>query len=438
MSGRTEGGRLKHRDPGSIIGTSPIRLDGIPKVTGAERFGADSFPDNALGVLVVRSPYHHARFSFGDLDAFVAKRPGIVAVYTAADIPGENRFGVIPAFADQPALADGIAKFRGEAVAIIAGERQAIEMLDATDLPIPWTELPAMLQPAENDEALIHAQRAKNLLVRGFVERGDPEGAISSAAIAVSGTIQTSYVEHAYIEPEAGFAAMDGDTLVITACTQAPYMDRDDTAKVLGLPPEKVRIVPTATGGGFGSKLDLSVQPLIGLVALKTGRPAALAYSRSESMMSTTKRHPASMTATIAADADGRVMGMVFEGVFNTGAYSSWGPTVANRVPVHACGPYVTPNYRAEGRAVHSNGPISGAFRGFGVPQATIMQETLYDELANKLGMDRLAFPPAKLPSGRRRNGHRAEAWCRRRHWRLSRSAPAALASRAGGCGRLQ
>ena len=108
--------------------------------------------------------------------------------------------------------------------------------------------------------------------------------------------------------------------------------------------------------------------------------------------MSTTKRHPASMTATIAADADGRVMGMVFEGVFNTGAYSSWGPTVANRVPVHACGPYVTPNDRAEGRAVHSNGPISGAFRGFGVPQATIMQETLYDELANKLEIDRLTF----------------------------------------------
>ena len=185
---------------------------------------------------------------------------------------------------------------------------------------------------------------------------------------------------------------MDGDTLVIRACTQAPYMDRDDTALVLGLAPEKVRIVPTATGGGFGSKLDMSVQPLIGLVALKTGRPAALAYTRSESMMSTTKRHPASMQATIGADAEGRVTGMVFAGDFNTGAYASWGPTVANRVPVHASGPYLTPNYRATGRAIHTNGPISGAFRGFGVPQATIMQETLYDELAGKLGMDRLAF----------------------------------------------
>ena len=136
----------------------------------------------------------------------------------------------------------------------------------------------------------------------------------------------------------------------------------------------------------------MSVQPLIGLVALKTGRPAALAYTRAESMMSTTKRHPASMQATIGADADGHVTGMVFTGEFNTGAYASWGPTVASRVPVHASGPYLTPNYRATGRAIHTNGPISGAFRGFGVPQATIMQETLYDELAAKLGMDRLAF----------------------------------------------
>src|SRR5690606_33332980 len=107
---------------------------------------------------------------------------------------------------------------------------------------------------------------------------------------------------------------MEGNTLVITACTQAPYMDRDDTAIVLGLPPETVRIVPTATGGGFGSKLDVSIQPLIGLVAMKTGRPAAIAYSRSDSMMSTTKRHPATMTATVGIDASGRVTAMKFDG----------------------------------------------------------------------------------------------------------------------------
>ncbi|MET0939920.1 MAG: molybdopterin cofactor-binding domain-containing protein [Mesorhizobium sp.] len=376
------------------VGKRIIRLDGVPKVTGAELFGADGFPSDALAVLVVRSPYWRASFSFGDLDGFVAEHTGIAALYTAKDIPGRNCFGVLPAFADQPALAGTTARFRGEAVAVIAGEAAAIGDLDLSEFPISWTELPFTLDPHEALAAteLIHAGRPDNILVQGFVEKGNADNAIKRSSCSVSGTIETSFVEHAYIEPEAGWAEMDGDTLVIRACTQAPYMDRNDTAAVLGLKPENVRIVSTATGGGFGSKLDMSVQPLIGLVALKTHRPAALAYSRAESMMSTTKRHPAMMQATIAADAEGTVTGMVFEGDFNTGAYASWGPTVAIRVPVHACGPYATPNYRAIGRAIHTNGPVSGAFRGFGVPQATIMQETLYDQLADRVGMDRLEF----------------------------------------------
>lgn len=380
---------------GCAIGASPVRLDGIAKVTGEEKYGADSFPEDALAVLALRSPHYHAKFSIGDTDAWKKMNPGIVAVFTAADIPGINRFGVIPPFADQPALAEREVRFRGEAVAVIAGERDAIANLDLASFPVSWAELPHVLQPGQacaEGAQLVHESRAGNILTKGFVEQGDPEAALSSAAIIVSGEIETSYVEHAYIEPEGGFAYLDGETLVIVACTQAPYMDREDTAKVLALAPDNVRIVPTATGGGFGSKLDVSLQPLIGLVALKTGRPAAMVYSRNESMMSTTKRHPAFMKASIGTDADGRVCGMTFDGDFNTGAYASWGPTVANRVPVHASGPYATPNYRATGRAIHTNGPISGAFRGFGVPQAAIMQETLYDELADKFGKDRLDF----------------------------------------------
>ncbi|MCA0059145.1 MULTISPECIES: molybdopterin-dependent oxidoreductase [unclassified Mesorhizobium] len=397
MDASAQAASLDFRLPrsGHAIGSSPIRLDGVPKVTGGEKFGGDSFPADALAVLVIRSPHYHASFAFGDLDGWAKARPGIAGVFTAADIPGKNCFGVIGPFADQPALAEGLARFRGEAVALVAGEREAMLDLDLSDFPIRWTELPHLLQPCEaqaEGAALIHVNRPANLLTKGFVERGDPETALADAAVTVTGAIETSYVEHAYIEPEAGHAYMDGDTLVVVACTQAPYMDRDDTAKVLGLPVDKVRIVPTATGGGFGSKLDVSLQPLVGLVAMRTGRPAALAYTRNESMMSTTKRHPAQMKATIGADAEGHVTGMIFSGDFNTGAYASWGPTVANRVPVHASGPYATPNYRAEGRAVHTHGPISGAFRGFGVPQATIMQETLYDELAGKLGIDRLDF----------------------------------------------
>ena len=378
---------------GAAIGARIERLDGQRKVDGTDVFGADEWPMTALVVQAIRSPHHHARFTIGDTDAWAANKPGVAAVFTAQDVPGINRFGVIPPFADQPMLAEDVARFRGEAVALIAVEPGWRDGVDLSDFPITWDALDeALTEAAGRDADPLHETRAGNILTEGFVRSGDAALALSKAVHTATTTLQTSYVEHAYIEPEAGAAWMDGDTLVIQTCTQAPIMDRDDTAALLGLTPEQVRIIATATGGGFGSKLDVSLHPLIGLVALKTGRPARMVYTRTESMQSTTKRHPATMTATIGTDAQGHVVGMDFEGDFNTGAYASWGPTVANRVPVHASGPYRTPHYRALGRAVHTNGPVSGAFRGFGVPQAAIVQETLYDTLAEKAGIDRLAF----------------------------------------------
>lgn len=378
-------------EPGKAVGSPTLRLDGERKAKGEDRFGADSFPANALRVHVIRSPHHAARFVIGDTDALRAAHPAIAGIFTASDIPGINRFGTIPAFADQPALAENETRFRGEAVALVAVEPWG--SFDPADFPVSWEPLDPLLDPETAlGGRLLHATRTENVLVRGLVERGEAEAALARAAYSVSETIRTAFVEHAPIEPEAGWAVMDEDTLVVTACTQAPFMDRDDTAKVLGLPTDKVRIVPTATGGGFGTKLDISVQPLVGLVAMRTGRPAALAFTRTESMMATTKRHPALMHASMGADAEGRISGMVFDGTFDTGAYASWGPTVANRVPVHASGPYFMPDYRAATVAVHTNGPVSGAFRGFGVPQATIMQELLFDRLAEACGLDRLAF----------------------------------------------
>ena len=373
------------------VGQRVARLDGAAKVAG-DCFGADFVPEGALVVMAIRSPHSHASFAFGDIAGFAA-RPGVACVLTAADIPGRNAFGVIPAFADQPALAPSPARFRGEAVALVAFEpgRPA----DLSGFPILWTALPALLSPAAAeapDAALIHANRGRNRLIEGRVCKGDAVSAIAGSAHVVAGGMTTSFVEHAYIEPEAGAAWLDGQTLVIRACTQAPVMDRDDTAAILGLPPERVRIIPSAVGGGFGSKLDVSLQPLLGLVVLKTGRPARMVYSRSESMASTTKRHPAEMQGRIGCDTTGRITGMEFEGRFDTGAYASWGPTVANRVPVHVSGPYFTPNITAHARAVHTNGPVSGAFRGFGVPQAAIWQETLFDQLADAAGLDRLQF----------------------------------------------
>jgi CO/xanthine dehydrogenase Mo-binding subunit/aerobic-type carbon monoxide dehydrogenase small subunit (CoxS/CutS family) len=371
------------------VGSDVQRLDGAAKVAG-DSFGADEWPEGALVAKAVRSPFPHAAFAFGDLAAFRA-RPGVVAVFTAEDIPGRNAFSVIPPFADQPAIAASPARFRGECVAVVAFEADPDP--DLSDFPVTWTPLPAVSTPQEAEtDGLVHPNRPGNLLIEGKVIKGDAASALAGSAHVVEGVMSTAFVEHAYIEPEAGASWMEGETLVIRACTQAPGMDREDTAAILGVPMDRVRIIPSAVGGGFGSKLDISLQPLIGLVTLKTGRPCRMVYSRHESMTSTTKRHPAEMRGRIGCDALGRITGMEFEGRFNTGAYSSWGPTVANRVPVHVSGPYMTPAITAKARAIHTHGPVSGAFRGFGVPQGALWQETLYDRLADKAGIDRLEF----------------------------------------------
>ena len=263
------------------------------------------------------------------------------------------------------------------------------------DFPVTWEPLPAVMTMAEataEGAPRLFEDRPGNVLTGGLVQRGDLEAEFDGADFTVEGEFETAYVEHAYIEPEAGFAERQGERIRIHACTQAPYMDRDDIATILGIAPRAVRIVPTSTGGGFGSKLDLSLQPYVALAAWLIGRPACIVYTRAESMMSTTKRHPSEIRIRIGAGTDGRLKALDFDGDFNTGAYASWGPTVANRVPVHASGPYVYPAYRARSRAIHTNGPPAGAFRGFGVPQTSLAQEVLFDELADAVGLDRLDF----------------------------------------------
>jgi CO/xanthine dehydrogenase Mo-binding subunit len=236
---------------------------------------------------------------------------------------------------------------------------------------------------------MIHATHPGNVLTSGNLRTGDVARGHASAAATAEGRFETSFVEHAYIEPEAGHAVREGDTITIAACTQAPYMDREEVAAILGIAEEKVIIVPTACGGGFGGKLDVSVQPYLAVAAWTLGKPVRMAYSRIESMASSTKRHPADIRAKASADEQGRLIAYEMTGDFNTGAYASWGPTVANRVPIHAHGPYKVPNVWNRTRAVYTNDTPAGAFRGFGIPQSAIANECLMDDLAEMLGLDR-------------------------------------------------
>ncbi|HYC64559.1 MAG TPA: molybdopterin cofactor-binding domain-containing protein, partial [Reyranellaceae bacterium] len=375
---------------GAAVGARLARVDGEPKVSGREAFGADRVPADALWVRVVRSPHARARFELGDLSAL----RGRFTVLTAADVPF-NGYGIYPDIKDQPVLADGQVRYRGEAVLALVGDRDAVMAVRDAEIPIRWTpERPlfGVDAPRAAGAPLVQADKPGNLLLDGGVRRGDAEAAFRACAAVAEGMFETAFVEHAYIEPEAGWARRVGDRLEIHASTQTPYMDRDEVASVMRLRPDQVRIVPTACGGGFGGKLDLSVQPLIALAAWKLGKPVALVYSRPESMAASTKRHPARIAARFGCDAQGKLVACDVTATFDTGAYASWGPTVANRVPVHAMGPYAVPNVLTWGEAFFSNGPPAGAFRGFGVPQAAIAHEAMMDELADKLGIDRLEF----------------------------------------------
>lgn len=386
---------VDHPAAGRAVGSGMLKVDGLQKVTGSEIFAADEAPEGALWLRAVRSPYARARFTIGDALQLHKSFPGLVRLLTAADVPGHNGFGIYPHIKDQPVLADGIARFRGEAVAALLGDEAAIASIRDEDLPIEWHELPPVLgidgglvagaPPVQDD-------KPDNILTRGNLLKGDPDKGFAGAAHIAEARMETGFVEHAYLEPEAGWARRVGDRLEMFVTTQSPYMDLDETANILGVAREDVRIIPSACGGGFGSKLDQSVQPLLAVAAWVADRPVRCTYTRPESMASTTKRHPARMKAKAACDAEGRLLAYDFVGDFDTGAYASWGPTVADRVPIHSSGPYHVPNLRARTRAVLTNMAPAGAFRGFGVPQCALVHEALMDRLAGSAGIDPLEF----------------------------------------------
>ncbi|HYK96561.1 MAG TPA: molybdopterin cofactor-binding domain-containing protein [Candidatus Dormibacteraeota bacterium] len=433
------------RAVGTAVGSRLEKVDGLPRVLGTARYGADHQPEDALTVRAIRSPHARARFVIGDLAPLRSRHPGLVDVFIASDVPGQNRYGIYPTGKDQPALASGIVRHRGEAVLALVGEADALAAIQDAELPITWEPLPAIrgLDEALADSApTLHKASPGNVLIRGRLATGDVDAVLAGSVATADVEVETTWVEHAYIEPEAGFARRVGDRIELTVSTQAPYMDRDEVALILGIPPGDVRIIPTACGGGFGGKLDLGVHALIAIAAWRTGRPVRAVWTRPESMAASPKRHPSRIRATAGIDADGRLTGYRFHGDFDTGGYASWGPTVANRVPVHAMGPYAFDAVLATTRAVYTNNPPAGAFRGFGVPQASIAHEALMDELAARVGQDPLEFRHANAlragsttASGQRLEasaGLRACLEALRPHWIRLRAEAAAHNQAAG------
>ncbi len=382
-------------DADSGFGSRTRKVDGEPKLLGTEIYGADTAPDDSLWMRVVRSPHPRATFVLPSPEKLVEENPGLMRILTWQDVPGNNGFGIYPHIKDQPVLAKDQVRYRGEAVAALIGDRKSIEAVTDDDLGIEWVPQDAIESyesALEGKVSPVQEIHEDNLLARGFLKKGDAESVYEQSLIKAQGSWETSYVEHAYIEPEAGYAVKRGQRLELFVSTQTPYMDRDEVAQVLGIGPDQVRIIPSAVGGGFGGKLDCSVQPLLAVAAWILEKPIRCTFTRPESLASSTKRHPAKMKASASCDKDGSLTSLSFEGDFNTGAYASWGPTVADRVPIHCSGPYFVPNILAKTRALLTNGPPSGAFRGFGVPQSAIAHEALMDSLAEQTGIDSLEF----------------------------------------------
>jgi nicotinate dehydrogenase large molybdopterin subunit len=371
----------------SVIGKSVQRFDGQEKVTGAAQFAADLDLPGALCLRVLRSNVAHAYVKSIDVDEAL-KVPGVIEIFTSKDIGGINSYGII--VKDQPALTNKV-RYKGEALALVAAENEVSAKEALRLIKVDLEELPAVFDvwSALNDTSpLIHENG--NVLTVSKIKKGDVESALNQAEVVISRKYTTQRIEHCYIETEAGVAYMDGDLLVIKVCTQNPHYDRRDVSRVLGIPMNKVRIIQTVTGGGFGGKLDISVQCFLGIAALKLKRPVRMTYDRHESFIASGKRHPFFIDYTTAADNKGKILAVKVRIVGDTGAYASYGPATLIRAAVHATGPYEVPNVDIEGACVYTNNPFSGAMRGFGTPQLAFASESQLDIVAGALNISPL------------------------------------------------
>lgn len=369
-----------------VIGRSCPRVDGMAKVRGSALFAADRKIPGMLFARVLRSRVPHAVLRQIDFSAAL-KVPGVPVVFTATDIPGENRVGIL--VKDEPVLVDDRIRRVGDALALVVGECEEALSSAMPLIKVDYEELPGVFSAVEAMSGGAPAIHGKsNIQSVARIIKGDADAALKEAAVVISRRYTTQMVEHAYLETEAGLAAYEGDVLTIWVSTQNPHYDRREVSQVLGIGQNRVRVVQAPTGGGFGGKLDISVQCLLGLAALKTGRPVKMAYRREESMMASPKRHPCIIDYTSACDGEGRLLAVKVKIVGDTGAYASYGPATLKRTAIHATGPYFVPAALIESYCVYTNNPTAGAMRGFGVPQAAFAHETQMDLLAGALGID--------------------------------------------------
>ncbi len=373
------------------IGDSPLRPDGMLKVTGQFAYASDLWMDDMIWGVTLRSPHPHARIRSIDVGPALAV-PGVYAVLTADDIPGRNAVGL--EHQDQPALATGVARYRGEPVAVVAADHPEIARQAAKQVVVDYEPLPvvddarAAMRP---DAPLVHEGHESGNVLRHLKVRKGPQQA--TAPVTVSLEFEVGMQDQAFLGPESGLAvpAEDGGIDLYVA-TQWLHVDQRQVCGVLGLPPEKVRLSLAGVGGAFGGREDLSMHVHACLLALHTGKPVKMVYDREESFFGHVHRHPASMRFEYGAGHDGRLVYGRAEIVFDGGAYASSTGAVVGNGGTLGMGPYAFPSVTVDCYGVYTNNPPCGAMRGFGCVQAAFAHEALMDQLADEVGADRVAI----------------------------------------------
>ncbi|MBI3090961.1 MAG: molybdopterin-dependent oxidoreductase [Candidatus Tectomicrobia bacterium] len=398
----------------NVVGTSVIRADGVNNVTGRSKFSDDvdeRFMEGMLELVIVRPTGENIHADILNIDTSAAEAvPGVAAVFTHKDIPGENAYGL--GIRDNVVLCDTRTRSCADAVAMVVAERRDIAEQAAALVRVDYRPLPLVANPGEAlapDAPEIHGDvqgtkkwtvshadiagetRRKNILGHTPIRKGDIERGFAEADVIVERTYQTQGQDHVPMEPECGMAYVDDQgVLVIRAPSQHVYMARLNVARALGLENHQVRILGASVGGGFGKRDDTYAQLYVGLAAWLLKRPVRTSWSREECALVTSKRHSHLLRLKVGVTKEGKLTAWEAEVIGDTGAYASWGQNVLKKSALTCTGPYEVPNVKIDTFAVYTNTPLRGAIRGFGTMQSALAHESHMDEIAKAIGMDPL------------------------------------------------
>lgn len=378
-------------EPMHSVGQPHVRKDVAAKARGQAVYTGDIRLPGMLVGKALRSQYPHAKILSIDTAA-AEKMPGVHCVLTAKDLPAANGFGL--AIKDQEILASQKVRMMGDAVALVAAEDLDTAEEAVLAIKVEYEELPAVFSIEEalaEGAPLVHEDVPGNLLQHTMLRKGNFEEGFANSAYIVEDTYMTQRVEHMYIEPEVSVASMDEQGVMnIYTSTQYPFRDRRQIAPALGMPHNMVRVKQMVTGGGFGGKDDITTEIQAGVLALATGRPVRVTWTRAESMACSTKRHPMRIHVKHGCDREGKLQAVWGEVHSDKGAYCSIGHFITKKSGLHLAGPYYVPNVHVDTYAMYTNNTICGAFRGFGILQASFAHESQMDQLAEKIGMSPL------------------------------------------------